>query len=59
MNPLSDYMMRVVRSLKVFTGQDTNSEDYIANEQNATIAVTVANGSENQVSTDDTLDLKG
>ena len=59
MNPLSDYMMRVVRSLKVFTGQDTNSEDYIADEQNATIAVTVANGSENQVSTDDTLDLKG
>ena len=59
MNPLSDYMMRMVRSLKVFTGQDTNSEDYIANEQNATIAVTVANGSENQVSTDDTLDLKG
>lgn len=59
MNPLSDYMMRVVRSLKVFTGQDTNSEDYIANEQNATIAVTVANGSENQVSIDDTLDLKG
>ena len=59
MNPLSDYMMRVVRSLKVFTGQDTNSEDYIANEQNATIAVTVANGSGNQASTDDTLDLKG
>ncbi|MGO3417736.1 MAG: homocysteine S-methyltransferase family protein [Pseudolactococcus laudensis] len=59
MNPLSDYMMRVVRSLKVFTGQDTNSEDYIANEQNATIAVTVANASGNQASTDDTLDLKG
>ncbi|MGO3605147.1 MAG: homocysteine S-methyltransferase family protein [Pseudolactococcus laudensis] len=59
MNPLSDYMMRVVRSLKVFAGQDTNSEDYIANEQNATIAVTVANGSGNQASTDDTLDLKG
>lgn len=59
MNPLSDYMMRVVRSLKVFTGQDTNSEDYIANEQNTTIAVTVANASGNQASTDDTLDLKG
>lgn len=59
MNPLSDYMMRVARALKVFTGQDTNSEDYIANEQNATIAVTVANGSGDQASLDDTLDLKG
>ena len=59
MNPLSDEMMRVVRSLKVFTGQDTNSEDYIAKTQNETFTVTSSNGSGEQAKSEDTLDLKG
>lgn len=58
MNPLSDYMMRIVRSIKVFTGQDANSADFIDKEQNTNMAVVSENGHPKVVKTDETLDLK-
>ncbi|GFH42102.1 5-methyltetrahydrofolate--homocysteine methyltransferase [Lactococcus hodotermopsidis] len=59
MNPLSDYMMSVVRSIRVFTGQDANSADFIDKEQGANIAVSAAgaNGAA-PVKTAENLDLK-
>ncbi len=59
MNPLSDEMMRVVRALRVFSGQDTNSAAYIAKAQNETVTVTASHASGDQAPTDATLDLKG
>ncbi|GFH40277.1 homocysteine S-methyltransferase family protein [Lactococcus insecticola] len=58
MNPLSDYMMSVVRSIKVFTGQDANSSDFIDKEQNANIAVSSGNSAAQPAQSDENLTLK-
>lgn len=58
MNPLSEYMMSVVRALRVISMQDENSENYISHEQNNQIAVGDSSGQQIHQETDDKLDLK-
>lgn len=57
MNPKSDYMMSVVRSLKVFSNQDPQAIDFIENEQNKTMTVT-GGAQAAKPENDENLDLK-
>ncbi|MFC4651507.1 homocysteine S-methyltransferase family protein [Lactococcus nasutitermitis] len=57
MNPKSDYMMSVVRSLKIFSNQDKQAIDFIEKEQNTQI--TTSNQSVAKITaTDETLNLQ-
>ncbi|MDR0199121.1 MAG: homocysteine S-methyltransferase family protein [Streptococcaceae bacterium] len=58
MNPKSDYMMSVVRSLKVLLNQDVQAMDFIDKEQHT--KVNVASGADNTTvaQNDEGLDLK-
>lgn len=58
MNPLSEEMMRVVRALQVFSGQDVNSDAYIQYEQAAAMTVTSAQAKEQVPASQEQLDLR-
>ncbi|SJZ68901.1 5-methyltetrahydrofolate--homocysteine methyltransferase [Pilibacter termitis] len=58
MNTLDDFMMNIVRSLKVFTNQDKESAEYIANAQNSTISIGNKNVTTPEQKNDKKLTLK-
>ena len=58
MNPLSDYMMHIVRALKVISMQDVNATNYINNEQHSQFAVSDSRQQAQSNQSDEALDLK-
>ncbi|MBS7578005.1 MULTISPECIES: homocysteine S-methyltransferase family protein [unclassified Enterococcus] len=58
MNPLSDYMMRIVKALKVISMQDINATAYIESEQDSQITTTQSTKLAQQKEVEAILDLK-